>query len=318
MARSKFAQQFERAYGDVPLPAVYRDFILSDSYVPYRQSVIRGLKTYGSTDVEIRLDDPVLLKRGELFDESDIERGDASEYHPIATLTRSPQFLAIDVTVDTAPVFLWHHETGAFHPQFATFLGFVGSLQTPEMAQRDRAKIRQTFADIRAVCKPAVARARKHFTAGELDQAAAELDAALTDRRPILYDGRNDFKAIGILCDCFNLRGRVFLAQGLLQSARAAFLDAIGCGGPPYWEAAVDAVATSCLLKDIQPALEELRDLRTEDFPVSPATILARNFDQQQIAQIRVFAASAAVRDASSPLAREILGWTQPASTSES
>ena len=69
------------------------------------------------------------------------------------------------------------------------------------------------FASIHRQCGPALARARKLFDAGELNAAAVVLDAVLRRRGPIEYDGTNDFEAIGILCDCFNLRGRILLPK---------------------------------------------------------------------------------------------------------
>src|SRR5687768_6036609 len=52
--RSTFARRFSRVYHDVALPEVYRRFIMSDSYQPYRRSFIRGLSFYDPTeDVEL-------------------------------------------------------------------------------------------------------------------------------------------------------------------------------------------------------------------------------------------------------------------------
>jgi hypothetical protein len=293
----------------VALPAAYRDFILNDSYLPYRRALIYGLHTYGSTAVELNLSSPILLKRDQLFDDSDIAPEGAREYHPIAKLHQSPQFLAIETTSEAAPVFLWHHETGAFHLQFETFARFLEALKTPEQAREERLKIRQTFTRIRKECAPALARARKHFDAGELDVAAAELDTVLRDRRPIRYDGRNDFKAIGILCDCFNLRGRLFLAQGVLEAARTSFLDATACGGTAWWEAAVDLIVTSFLVKDLQPAIERAGQLEASDFPQSPESIMTRNFDTRQIAQMKAFAESPDLSDEERQFGGKVLSW---------
>jgi hypothetical protein len=306
---------FGKVYRDVTLPAVYREFILNDSYLPYRRSVIHGLSTYGPTGVQLSLSSPILLKRDQLFDDSDIEPQDASEYHPIATLHQSPQFLAIDTTSDAAPVFLWHHETGSFQPQFESFAFFLKALKTPEQARAERMKIRETFARIRKDCAPALTRARKQFDGGKLEAAAAELDGVLRDRRPIRYDGRNDFAAIGILCDCFNLRGRVFLAQGLLAAARGTFLDATACGGTPWWEAAVDAIVTSLLLRDVHPAIERIGGLHASDFPQSPRSIVMRNFSAQQVAQLDARAESPDL-DEEERAAMRVLGWiTEPGAT---
>jgi hypothetical protein len=299
---------FEKVYRDVTLPAVYREFILNDSYLQYRRSVLHGLPRYGPTGVELSLSSPILLKRDQLFDDSDIDPQDAGEYHPIATLHQSPQFLAIDATSEAAPVFLWHHETGSFQPQFESFVLFLKALKTLEQARDERLQIRQTFARIRKDCAPALARARKQFDVGKLEVAAAELDAVLRDRRPIRYDGRNDFEAIGILCDCFNLRGRVFLAQGLLDAARATFLDATACGGTPWWEAAVDAIVTSLLLKDVHPAIERVGRLQASDFPQSPRSIVMRNFNPQQVAQLEARAAFPDL-DNEERAAMRVLGW---------
>ena len=122
----------------------YREFIVSDSYLPYRRSFIRGLFSYDPAEhVELNLGSSMLLKRDELWDESDIDPDDATEFHPIATLPQSPQFLAIKTTVKVAPVFLWHHEIGAFHPQFDTFARFLKNLRTPKEAREERAKMQE-------------------------------------------------------------------------------------------------------------------------------------------------------------------------------
>ena len=307
---SAFAQRFDRVYRNASLPRVYREFIVSDAYVPYRRSFIRGLFAYDpSEDVEVNLGSSKLLKRAELFDESDIDHDDAIEFHPIATLCESPQFLAIKTTVKAAPVFLWHHETGVFHPQFGAFSRFLKHLRTPKEAREERAKIRQAFVGIRNVCAPALARARKQFEAGALAAAAAELDGALRGRRPIAYDGRDDFEAVGILCDCYNLRGRIRLAQGRLESARAAFLDAMACGGAPYWEAVVDAVVTSFLLEDIMPIVDELKGIDPAHFKEPPGPILERNFTASQVDRV-VHVATSRRFSKEQPLASErVLAW---------
>lgn len=307
--RSQFARLFERTYRDVPLPSIYRDFILNDEYLRYRKAVIRGLRNYGPTDVPLNLSSSMLLKREHLFTESDIDLQDAAEYHPIAIVEQSPQFLAIETTLAAAPVFLWHHETGAFHRQFETFVDFVAALTTPAQAAEARRKTRQTFADIRRECVPALRRARKHLDAGDVAAAATVLDAVLQQRRPIRYDGRNDFKAIGILCDCFNLRGRLWLAQDRLADARAAFLDAAACGGTPYWEAAVDLIVTSFLLKDIQPAMTEVGQLEASDFPEPPGLIMRRNFSPHQMAAVKEVAMSPDRSEAEHRFASEVLSW---------
>jgi hypothetical protein len=172
-----------------------------------------------------------------------------------------------------------------------------------------RARTQRTFADIRKDCKPARDRARKLFDAGRLDAAAAALDAALQDRRPIAYDGRNDFEAIGVLCDCFNLRGRICLAKGQLHLARAAFLDAIACGGRPYWEAVVDAVAASFLLEDVPAVVADAGAVELEDYGVSPGPILRRNFTTQQIDRIVQIASSTRLPEAHRTLAATVLRW---------
>ena len=193
--RSAFAQKFQRIYGEARLPSVYRQFIVSDAYLPYRRSFMRGLLTYDpAEDVELNLGDSTLLKRNELFDDSDIDPDDATEFHPIATLPESPQFLAIKTTVTTAPVYLWHHETAAFHPQYETFAQFLKNLRTPQQLRDERAKGQRVFASIHRQCGPALARARKLFDAGELNAAAVVLDAVLRRRGPIEYDGTNDFE----------------------------------------------------------------------------------------------------------------------------
>jgi hypothetical protein len=134
---SAFAQKFDRVYRDARLPAVYRKFIVSDAYLPYKRAFIYGLLMYDPAEaVELNLASSMLLKRDELWDESDIAPDDASEFHPIATLPESSQFLAIKATMKTAPVFLWHHETGVFHLQFTTFARFLKSLRTSKEARR--------------------------------------------------------------------------------------------------------------------------------------------------------------------------------------
>jgi hypothetical protein len=311
--RNAFAQRFERAYRGVALPRVYREFIERGSYIPYKKSFIGGLSTYGQSDVELNLASPALLKRDELFAEFDIEVDDPAEFHPIATLRESPQFLAIKTDDEAAPVYLWHHETGVFQPQFDTFAAFVAKLRTPHEARKARAKKQQVFAAIRRDCKRALDRARGSFEAGKLEAAAAELDAVLRDRRPIPYDGRNDFEAISILCACFNLRGRAWLAKGELVLARSAFMDALACGGTPYWEAVVDAVVTSFLLGDVPPAVAEAGAISLEDYGVSPGAIVARNFSTQQIDRIADFAAANTLPDAQRDLATTVLSWVAAA-----
>jgi len=307
--RSRFARTFARVYRDVSLPSVYREFILTDAYVRYRRAVIRGLWSYGPADVELDLRDQSLLNRDQLFDESDIDPDVGRDYHPIAILRESPQFLAIDRTIDAAPIFLWHHETGAFHPQFDSFVEFVGRLRTPAEVQRERAEVRAAFTSIRKVCQPALARARKAFHAGRLAEAGATLDAALAGRARIRYDGRNDFRAIGILCDCFNLRGRVLLAEGRVAEARAAFLDAAGCGGTRWWEAAVDAIAASFLLGDVRPAFDVAAELEGATFPEPPAAILKRNFTARDVARLRAAAASEDLDAAERRVAAQLAAW---------
>ena len=306
--RSPFARKFERAYPAGDLPAVYWEFIVTDAYLPYRRSFVRGLSTYGPTAVAINLTAPILLRSQQLFDESGINRDTAAGHHPIATMSESPQFLAIGTTEPAAPVLLWHHETGAFHLQFDDFGQFLTHLRTPAELRAEAAQIRKVFSDIRKECRPALARAVRRFDCGELDAAAAELDRVLRDRRPIRYDGRNDFMAIGILCDCFNLRGRIFLAQSRLDLARAAFLDAVGCGGPAYWEAVVDAVVTSFLLNDIGPVLA-VRGLESPKLREGASVILARNFSSPQIDQYRQAVEVAALAPDYRAFAEQVAGW---------
>jgi hypothetical protein len=312
-ARNVFPQRFAAAYDGVALPAVYREFIASGSYIPFKRSFIRGLSTYGPSDVELNLAAPALLKRDELFAESDIDADDAATFHPIAMLRESPQFLAIRTADEAAPVFLWHHETGAFQPQFDTLAAFVAKLRTPRQVRDERAKAQQVFASIRRECKPALDRARRAFDGGRLDAAAAALDAVLRSRSPIRYNGRNDFAAIGILCACFNLRGRVWLAKGELARARQAFIDAIACGGTAYWEAVVDAVVTSFLLGDVPQAVAEAGDISLEEYGVSPGPIVRRNFTTQQIDRIAAIAASDTPPDAQHALAATVLTWVAAA-----
>jgi hypothetical protein len=136
--RSAFARRFARVYAGVLLPAVYRRFILTDAYRPHRRSLVTGLSGYGPTDVELRLDDPILLKWDELQNRSDIDPDDAADYHPIATVFQSPQFLAIGKSDEEGPVFLWHHETGAFRLEFQTFEDFRRALR-PSTSGRSEA-----------------------------------------------------------------------------------------------------------------------------------------------------------------------------------
>lgn len=307
--RSRFARLFEAAYRDIRLPSDYREFITSDGYLPYRQAVIRGLFGYDAEEVFIDLDNLVLLKRDRLFEESDIDLKSVREYHPIAIVHQSPQFLAIDSTSEAAPVFLWHHETGAFHPQFRTFSDFVKALRTPMQAREDRRRIRHAFANIRKECLPALRRAKRRFHAGDLDAAEAEIGAVLSGRRPIRYDGRNDFEAIGILCDCFNLRGRTLLARGRFDAARSAFLDAAGCGGTAYWEAAVNLIVTSLLLGDTPPASANVDELDASAFPEPPGSIIRRNFTESQIAQLQHATMNPRLGNRTRQLAARVLSW---------
>jgi len=316
---SSFAQRFEAAYGSANLPDVYRQFIVSDAYLPYATSLLRGLWTYGPTHVQLNLCATILLDRRKLFDEAGIDPRDASQYHPIATLRSSPQFLAIDATVAAGPVFLWHHETGAFHLQFETFSEFVGHLQTPEQVREETARVRETFASIRKECKPALLRARKHYEKSRLDEALRELDRVLQDREPIPYTGQNDFAAIGILCGCFNLRGLVFLAHGRLGPARAEFLRAIRCGGVPYWEAFVNAVVTSFLLGDVQDVLAHsesrgtVRRLtrRAADPKYDPEPILKRNFSPAQLEELTRALRRDGGAEEQRAFARDVLAWME-------
>jgi len=308
--RSPFAQKFHHVYGGVRLPSVYREFIESDAYLPYRRSFVQGLFTYDPTEyVELNLADSMLLKRDELFDDSDIDPDDATEFHPMALLRDSPQFLAIKSTVKTAPVFLWHHETGAFHPQYSSFARFLRQLRTPKEAREEHAKAQRAFSSIRKECGPALERSRSLFEAGDLNGAAALLDAVLHDRGPIAYDGGNDFDAIGILCACFNLRGRILLAEDRLSAARAAFLDAMACGGTPYWEALVDAVVTSFLLEDVEPVVAEVSGIDPVHFQQPPGPILMRNFTAQQIDRLIQVAKSPGLSEAQRGVAKRVLDW---------
>ena len=310
MPQSAFAKKFERIYRDAKLPAVYRKFIVSDAYVPFARGFVHGLPSYSSDDdIEIQLASAALLDREELWDASDIDPDDATEYHPIATIPESSQFLAIDVTKKSAPVVHWEHETGEFEPQFDTFAQFVKNLRTRDQVREARAKAKQAGA---SVSKAALA-ARKQLAAGNLKGAAAVLDAALKGKRPIEYDGVNDFDAIGELCDCFNLRGRVFLAQGRLADARKQFLKAVGCGGKPWTEALVDAVATSFLLDDIGPIVEELTAVDPDYWVGEPAAvILERNFTPVQ--HVRILETANGVRWRKRPrvhaaVAKRVGGW---------
>jgi hypothetical protein len=307
--RSRFAQRFQTVYRDVTLPEIYRVFVASDAYLPYRKSFIQGLSTYGPADVELNLSAPMLLARDELFERSDIDPDDATAFHPIAILQESAQFLAIKTTEAAAPVYLWHHETGAFHLQFDTFDLFVKNLRTAKQARGERAKSQRGIAGIRRDCGPALLRAREHFQSGELEAASSELDAALRGRRPIAYNGRNDFEVIGILCDCFNLRGRILLARGRLEAARAAFLDAMACGGRPYREAVVDAVVTSFLLEDVDPVVAEVSGLDPAHFTEAPGSILRRNFTTHQIDRLAQAAMAPGLSEGQRGVARQVLDW---------
>jgi hypothetical protein len=304
--RSKFAQKFADVYGSHPLPAVYRNFILSDSYLPYRKAVIHDLPTYGPTEVELRLAGSALLDRDQLFEDSDIQLDEADEYHPIAIVRHSPQFLAIDRTIAAAPVFLWHHETGAFERVFDTFELFIENLRTPEQLETERRATLNAIARIYQVCEPALARSQGQFDRGDLEAAKTEVDAALHGHNPIEYDGTNDFEAIGILCACYNLRGRILLAQGCLEPARAAFLEAMSCGGRPYWEAVVDAIFTSILLEDITVVFDLVGSIHAEDFPFHPSTIVRRNFTQDQIERVKRIGT---FRDDQRAFVEEVLKW---------
>ena len=213
-------------------------------------------------------------------------------------------------TEEAAPVFLWHHETGAFHLQFDGFARFVVQLRTPQALRDHRAKIRQVFASIRRECRPALSRARHFFEAGKCQEAARELDTALRGRRPIAYDGSNDFTAISILCDCFNLRGRVLLTQGRLKAARSSFLDATACGGTPYPEAVVNVIATSFLLKDVGAVLKQVGDIRADDLGQPLGRFLKQNFTAKQIAELRALATSRDIPPEQRALAAEVLTWT--------
>jgi hypothetical protein len=292
-SQSQFARRFAALYEDVRLPAVYRAFILGDAYLPYRRSFISGLATYGPGYVELELASTRLLNRTRLFNECELVPDEVSQYHPIAMLHQSPQFLAIDTAVETAPVLLWHHETGAFQPQFETFSEFNGLLRTPAQMRAARRQSSSTLAQIRAVCKPALIRARRLRRARELDAALREIDVAVAQRSPIGYHGGNDFMTIGILCDCFNMRGRLLLAQGRLREAQAAFLDAVACGGTPWWEALVNAIVTSLLLGDASRAAEQIGHLDPGDFPEPPQLMVRRNFEPQQVDLLEAMVMSA-------------------------
>jgi hypothetical protein len=310
LERSAFSVAFERAFARATLPSIYRDFILSDAYLPYRRSYVRGVLHYGADDVELRLDSPLLLRPGRLWDRAGIEAADAAGYHPVAIIPGSSQCLVIDVRSQRAPVFLLHHETGAFHPQFDTFTTFVDSLRTPDEVRRDHTAIRRMFADIRRTCGPAAAGARALLAAGDVDAAAAQVEQVLTGRVPIRYDGRNDFVAIGMLCECFDLRGRVSLARGDLRAAHDAFLDATACGGTPYWAAAVNLTVTAFLLEAPGRAREQLGELEPSDFPEPPRTIADRNFSRGQLeAFITSVRRVVAAGDADGQFARRVLGW---------
>lgn len=310
--RGPIEKRLQRANSQIALPSIYRSFVESGQCRLYRRAFIRGLATYGQTDVELNLNRPILRSK-QLLEESGVNAADAARFHPIATLPQSPQFLAIDVTLKSAPVYLWHHETGAFYLQFDTFLEFVATLKTPREQRRDRARNRLLFAAIRKECKPALLRARRWLGAGNTDEAGKELDAVLKRRRPIEYDGSNDFTAISLLCDCFNLRGRVFLAATQLKLAQIAFLDAVECGGSPYWEAVVNAAVTSCLLESLQP-VSHLRSVERSDFSEPPGAIARRNFTMAQIERVKQVARSSTrLSPSEREFAARVLAWISEA-----
>ncbi|MGC4085935.1 MAG: hypothetical protein QM736_28360 [Vicinamibacterales bacterium] len=279
---TSFSTRFERAYGAVPLPAVYREFITSGAYVLYRRAYVRNLLGYNGSDVEVRLDSSLLLAKARLLESAGIDDG-AEAFHPIAVIPGSSEFLAIDMTQANAPVFLCRHDTGAFHPQFESFQAFVGALRLPQDISRERRERRRWFASMREECGLAARKAEAALDRGDLDVAAAILDRALANRRPVTYDGRNDFTAIGMLCACYVLRGRVALARGDVRAAHDAFLDATACGGKAYWDAAVALAITSFLLADTEVADARLRIVDTSDFPVAPITIARECFTSAQI-----------------------------------
>jgi hypothetical protein len=126
---ASFPRRFIEAYADVALPAVYYEFITSGAYLPLRRSLVDGLAYRGPNADEVHLDDERLLNREALFGDSDIDLERDGEYHPIAIIPESGDFLVIDKREAHAPVYLFFHETEAFLPQFDSFETFVKGLR---------------------------------------------------------------------------------------------------------------------------------------------------------------------------------------------
>ena len=290
---------------------MYRDFILSGAYLPYRTSFIEGLRHYGRGSVALRLDSRALLTPASLFEGAGIEPDEAAGYHPIAVLSGSTQLLVIATEDVFAPVHLLHHETGVFYREFDAFIEFVAQLERPADVRRKQAAVRHVFAEIRKTCGAAVRRATAALAVGRLEPAANHIDAALAGRSPIPYDGANDFEAIGLLCQCFDLRGTIRLALGDYHGARAAFLQATACGGRPWWQAAVDLVVSSFLLDDPAPAAARIVSVDTADFPEPPSVMAARRFTPEQLDMARAHARARLADPSSHAFAEQVLTWLQ-------
>lgn len=295
-------------YADTSLPEVYRTFITSGAYVRYRRASVQGLVGYGETEVGVRLDSPRLLNRTALLESLGLD-DDTASLHPIGLVGASDDVLAIDTTQEQAPVVLLLHETGTRQIAFESFEAFVRALRSAEDTGRSRAERRRMFAAMRRDCARAAGQARRALAAGEIDRAERILNAVLSDRFPITYDGRNDFVAIGHLCACFDFRGRARLLRGDLSGARHAFLDAAACGGEAFWEAVVDLAVTSALMGDLSGVESRTRFVELSDFPRPVRDLSRGHFTDDQLDRAVQALRAWPEDDPERPLAQRIAEW---------
>ena len=94
-----------------------------------------------------------------------------------------------------------------------------------------------------------------------------------------------------------------------MRAARAAFLDAMACGGAPYEEALVDAVVTSFLLADVEPVVAEVSAIDPAHFQQPLGPILLRNFTAQQIDRLIQVAKSPSLSEGQRRVAKRVLDW---------
>lgn len=316
--KKTFADKLAATYRDVPLPAVYWRFFSEGEYLRYPKAFVRTLENHGPDPVEINLVSSTLLKWEELLDDSDLDPDDAKDYHPMAVLPQASEFLAIDKTKEEAPVFLWNHETGRFHPQYESFDAFKQDLMTAEEVRAQKAEIRKLFGGIKKQCGAALAKGQKLFDANELDKAAKVVDAALEGRAPIEYDGMNDFEAIGTLASCYVLRGRILVKQGHLRDALDYFVKGLGCGGQGYNDAAADAIAAGFLLGDLGVVFELVGTMEDYHFtmsvPLSARDRMLHAYTEQQLEQVKQAALSPSLAEPYRAFGAKVAGWLAAAS----